>query len=214
MANIDAPSIIAMLSTDISDFAMLPDRSVQGVVNALYLMRLAKGPLADDPAFLIGPGGRSVIDRNFGPGNPIYSGNSQGGILGGVYMAASQDVERGVLGVPGLGYSMMMPRSSGTGAALISLIKGRYQDPVELMIIMHLVQMLWDRAVSLSLFFFLPPSYYRLACENKHPGFIVPFLSRSRAVIWPLSTRRRRMTVYPIRLPTKFLYIIRWEIQL
>jgi hypothetical protein len=146
MSNIDTQSIIAMLSSDISDFAMLPDRSVQGVVNALYLMRLAKGPLSEDPAFRVGPGGRSVIDRNFGPSNPMYSGNSQGGIIGGVYMAASQDVTRGILGVPGLGYSMMMPRSSGTGSQLTSLIKARYPDPVDLMIVFHLLQMLWDRS--------------------------------------------------------------------
>jgi hypothetical protein len=146
MSDIDTPSIIAVLSDDLGDFAMVPDRSVQGVVNALYLMRLAKGPLSEDPIFLVGPEGRSVIDKNFGPANPIYSGNSQGGILGGVYMAASQDVERGVLGVPGVAYSMMMPRSSGTGDMLISLIKARYSDPVSLMIAMHMVQMLWDRA--------------------------------------------------------------------
>jgi hypothetical protein len=30
-----------------------------------------------------------------------YTGNSQGGILGTVYMAVTQDVTRGVLGVPG-----------------------------------------------------------------------------------------------------------------
>jgi hypothetical protein len=74
MSSIDIESIIAVLSTDISDFAMLPDRSVQGVINALYLMRLAKGALSEDPAFLIGPDGRSVVDKNYGPSNPVYSG--------------------------------------------------------------------------------------------------------------------------------------------
>ncbi len=74
MSSIDIESIIAVLSTDISDFAMLPDRSVQGVINALYLMRLAKGALSEDPLFSIGPDGRSVIDTNYGPSNPVYSG--------------------------------------------------------------------------------------------------------------------------------------------
>jgi hypothetical protein len=78
MAECDISSIIAVLSDDLSDFAMVPDRSMQGVVNALYLMRLAKGALGQDPVFNIGVGGRSVIDFNFGVGNPIYSGNSQG----------------------------------------------------------------------------------------------------------------------------------------
>jgi hypothetical protein len=55
-------------------------------------------------------------------------------------MAASQDVERGILGVPGVAYAMMMPRSSGTGAQLTSLIKSRYTDPVDLMVMFHLIQ--------------------------------------------------------------------------
>ncbi len=75
MAECDITSIIAVLSDDLSDFAMVPDRSMQGVVNALYLMRLAKGALGQDPVFHIGPGSRSVIDFNFGVGNPIYSGS-------------------------------------------------------------------------------------------------------------------------------------------
>jgi hypothetical protein len=61
-------------------------------------------------------------------------------------MAASQDVQRGVLGVPGVAYSLMMPRSSGTGDALISLLKARYPDPVALTSMFNLIQLLWDRS--------------------------------------------------------------------
>ncbi len=48
-------------------------------------------------------------------------------------MAASQDVGRGVLGVPGVAYSLMVPRCTGTPDYLISVIKSRYKDPVSVM---------------------------------------------------------------------------------
>ena len=42
MASEDVPALVAMTSGDISDFAMLPERLTQGVLNALVLMRILK----------------------------------------------------------------------------------------------------------------------------------------------------------------------------
>ena len=45
-------------------------------------------------------------------GNEVYyDGNSQGAILGGAYLAISQDVTRGVLGEAGMNYSLLLQRS-------------------------------------------------------------------------------------------------------
>ena len=40
-----------------------------------------------------------------------YDGNSQGGIMGLMLAAVSPDIERAVLGVPGMNYSLLLPRS-------------------------------------------------------------------------------------------------------
>ena len=42
----------------------------------------------------------------------FYDGNSQGGIFGGTVMSIAQDITRGVLGVPGMNYSLLLTRSS------------------------------------------------------------------------------------------------------
>ena len=44
LAAYDEPFVAAMMAQDLSNFAMVPDRCTQGVVNALLLMRLMKGP--------------------------------------------------------------------------------------------------------------------------------------------------------------------------
>ena len=76
--------------------------------NTLFLARLlhrADG-LASAPAFR-NTAGASVID----PSAVFYDGNSQGGIIGGAFMAMSPDVTHGVLGVAGMNYSTLVERS-------------------------------------------------------------------------------------------------------
>lgn len=52
--------------------------------------------LRNDPAFQVD--GRPIIDNT----RRFYYGNSQGGIAGNMVMASSQDLQLGVLGVPGV----------------------------------------------------------------------------------------------------------------
>lgn len=73
----------------------VPDRCTQGMLNALIVMRLMKTEFYKDPSVIFN--GRSVVN----PDLRYYDGNSQGGILGTVYMAVSQDVVRGTIGVGG-----------------------------------------------------------------------------------------------------------------
>jgi hypothetical protein len=74
-----------------------------------------------------------------------YFGNSEGGIFGAVYMSLTQDVHRGLLGVTGGPYGMLLPRSKDF-QQLFPLIEGRYKDPVERIVLLQVIQMLWDRA--------------------------------------------------------------------
>jgi len=125
------------------------DRQQQGFLNFMYLARLLKHDdgLRSDPAFQAG--GVPVFDHS----NVYYDGNSQGGILGGALMGIIQDVTRGVLGVPGMSYSMLLRRSidfevykpffsgAGTGDS-----GGGYPSVKDQSFLLSMGQMLWDRA--------------------------------------------------------------------
>jgi len=141
LCNEDAPFVYEMMFTDLTKFPMVPDRCQQGVLLALVLMRLMKeGNFAKDPAMTFD--GRVILNEK---SDYFYTGNSQGGILGGVYMATTLDVTRGVLGVGGAPYSLLCPRSSDFGA-LFDVLKERYTtDPLDRMGVIMAIQPLWDR---------------------------------------------------------------------
>ena len=101
---------------------------------------MMKGRFAKDPLMLTSAG-ESIIN----PEKTAYFGNSEGGIFGSVYMAVTQEVKRGLLGVPGGPYSLLLPRSLDFGIEFAAL-KGRFSDPVDRINIMQVLQLLWDRA--------------------------------------------------------------------
>lgn len=137
----------------LQDFSLLGpvfDRQQQGFLNFMYLARLLKHELGfrNNPAFQAG--GLPVFDNR----NVYYDGNSQGGILGGALMGVIQDVTRGVLGVPGMAYSLLLRRSidfelystffgGNTGPT-----GGGYPSVKDQTILLSMAQMLWDRAES------------------------------------------------------------------
>ena len=71
-------------------------------------------------------------------------GNSQGGILGTVLMAATKDISMGVLGVPGGPYAQLLLRSVDFDT-YYAVIRARYPNPVDQVVLLNLIQMLWDR---------------------------------------------------------------------
>ena len=162
-ATADVPNAIAAIE-DLSRFPWLTDRTQQGELNFLYLQRLMVHPqgFSSDPAFQFADG-TSFIDTT----GAYYDGNSQGGIYGGTVCAISIDVKRCVLGVPGMDYSVLLPRSSDYVAttALSSfdpsacdpsdptscvgysnILDTAYPDQSQRMLILDLIQTLWDRA--------------------------------------------------------------------
>jgi hypothetical protein len=138
MASDDAPVIADITSGDISRFAGAVERQHQGHLNAILAMRMMRGRFARDPAVMFD--GKSAID----PSLRFYRGDSQGGIFGGVYMALSTDVTRGLLSVAGAPYSMLLDRSADF-TAFRFLIGLNYTNAKEAQIVMEIVQMLWDR---------------------------------------------------------------------
>lgn len=125
------------------------DRTQQGFLNFMYLARLLKHDdgFAANEAFQAGD--IPVFDNS----TVYYDGNSQGGILGGALMGIIQDVTRGVLGVPGMNYSLLLRRSIDFEDYALFLTGevtgdsgGGYPSVKDQSIVLSMAQMLWDRS--------------------------------------------------------------------
>jgi hypothetical protein len=112
------------------------------VLDQLVLARLMIHPqgLVSDPTFQ-DAFGTPVIDTS----QVYYDGNSQGGIFGGTVMAVAQDITRGVLGVPGMNYSLLLTRSVDF-ATYSQVLYPAYPNELERPLLFALIQMLWDRS--------------------------------------------------------------------
>ncbi|HEY0138183.1 MAG TPA: hypothetical protein VGB85_29050, partial [Nannocystis sp.] len=139
----------------LNDFVTVVDRGQQGVLNALLAMRMVSGRLAKDPLLQYKNGPMIKSDERY------YHGNSQGGIFGSAYMALTTDVERGMLGVPGMPYSLLLNRSKDF-TPFFELLKNAFPDPIDLQLVLGLYQMLWDRTE--------PVGYTPYIRENTLPG--------------------------------------------
>jgi hypothetical protein len=122
----DIPAIGMILLEDLSEFMYVPDRTTQGMVNALGLMTMVKSKKFANDAAMLTASGESIII----PDKTAYFGNSEGGIFGSVYMATTQDVPRGQLGVPGGPYGLLLPRSRDFSMEY-EAVRVRYNDPVD-----------------------------------------------------------------------------------
>jgi hypothetical protein len=138
-------------SGEFDRFARVVDRQHQGMLNSLLAMRLLKTRFATDPMF----GGMIDPDRAY------YHGISQGGIFGGTYMALTTDVERGVLGVPGMPYSLLLSRSVDFDQ-FFSLIRSTWMDERHHVFLLALTDMLWERTE--------PAGYAPYVRKNMLPG--------------------------------------------
>jgi len=84
--------------------------------------------------------GMSAID----PTQTFYRGDSQGGIMGMVYMALSTDVTRGLLGEPGMPYSLLLKRSVDFTPFFILMLDA-YESQVNANLMIAVTQLEWDR---------------------------------------------------------------------
>ncbi|MDT7571832.1 MAG: hypothetical protein QOE05_2006 [Actinomycetota bacterium] len=144
MATIDI-SAAAQADADMDRFPALTDHVQQGVLNFMYLARLMIHPqgLSSNAAFQVdkGDGLKPFIDTT----RAWYDGNSQGGIYGGTYLAVAPDTDAGVLGVPGINYSVLLRRSKDFALYSIPLYT-TYPSEVERPLLLSLIQILWDRS--------------------------------------------------------------------
>lgn len=135
MAADDEVDIGALIAAgEFHRFARTIDRQHQGMLNSLVAMRLMKTSFAADPDY------GAFID----PERLYYHGISQGGIFGGTYMALTTDVERGVLGVPGMPYNLLLSRSVDF-EQFFEIIRATWTDPRQHVFLLALADMLWER---------------------------------------------------------------------
>lgn len=127
---------------DINGFPALVDNLLQALLNAQVLGNLMENPkaFAASPAFEDAQ--RRPLIRSSGL---VYYGNSEGGIMGGVFIALSTEARRAVLGVPGEDYAILLPRSADF-MPFQSILDKTYPDHAVQQLAFDLLQMLWDRA--------------------------------------------------------------------
>ena len=157
MSEDDVANAIATLQ-DFSNFPTMADRLQQGVLNQIFLGRLMtrSGGLGDDPNFKR-PDGSALIDTT----HLDYDGNSQGGIMGAMLAAVSPDIERAVLGVTGMNYSLLLPRSVDFDT-YEAVFAPAYPSDLDRPLILALTQMLWDRGEA--------AGYIQHLTANPYPG--------------------------------------------
>ena len=129
----------AIASGDVGALRTIPDRLQQALVNFTLAIRMMKTSIVDDDALAYM--GESMVD----PETAYYYGGSQGGIMGSCVMALSPDVQRGVLGVPGQPYNLLLDRSVDFDP-FFELAAASYVNALDKQLLIGLMQTIWDRA--------------------------------------------------------------------
>jgi hypothetical protein len=151
MSSPDADAIRDALGTGkFSSAQTMWDRLHQGFLNHLVLLRMMKTAFAEDETY-----GQYVKGDE-----AYYHGISQGGIMGSVILALSDDIERGALGVMGMPYSLLVFRSVDFDQFL-TLIRLYYPDRRTNQLLIGMAQMPWDRVE--------PMGYAHHVTENTLP---------------------------------------------
>lgn len=135
MSEGDSTHIAEVLTSGkVEDIATMFDRLHQGALNYVLLMRMMSRRFVKDPDY----------GQYLNATQRYYHGISQGGIFGGVFMAVSPDVERGVLGVMGQPYSLLLNRSVDFTPFFL-LMGIVFSDARDQQLLLDLVQIWWDR---------------------------------------------------------------------
>ncbi|MBP7629732.1 MAG: hypothetical protein KA758_04730 [Acidimicrobiales bacterium] len=141
MSEPDIPFAVSTLA-NINGIPSVADRLRQGVVNQQFLARL----LTHAGGFVAGPEFRTAAgEPSFDTSEVFYEGHSQGGIMGIIATAVSTEWTKAVIGVPGIDYALLIPRSNNW-QTYGPVIAGGYDRPVDGLLILALLQQQWDRA--------------------------------------------------------------------
>ncbi|HEX5059310.1 MAG TPA: hypothetical protein VFV99_08125 [Kofleriaceae bacterium] len=138
MSEQDVPNV-ALALNDGNLGHLIFDTLIQGMMNHVALVQIARGPMATQ-LFTKTPGGATLVD----PSRVYYYGISQGGIFGGTVCGIDPVIKKCVLQVNAINYSMMLERSVDWPTYRTTLI-GAYDDPLVVALMLNLMQQQWDR---------------------------------------------------------------------
>ena len=147
MAESDIGVWLRNLTSDPTAFPWFSEKPMQGVINQLALLRLVKGRLADTPElqFPAGENGGDAGAPIFNADDLMYYGNSQGGTIGTLMMALTPDIPRGVLGVPGCCYPMLLQRNADFVGQYVSIFDNIIPNRIEFALVLGLLGTGFDR---------------------------------------------------------------------
>ena len=137
MATIDVPNV-ALTLNDANHGPLIFDVLVQGMINHVALVQIARGPMAQ--RLFTKTGGGTLVD----PNQVLYYGISQGGIMGGTVCAIDPVIERCVLQVGAINYSLLLERSRDW-PTYRTILLAAYDGPLDAALILNLLQQQWDR---------------------------------------------------------------------
>lgn len=176
LSNPDLPELgVRLASGDLSQFATVPDRGMQAMLNNILADRMVKYALATDTRTHLG--GTPTID----PAQLWYWGASLGGIYGATFMSLTPDIPRGVLGVPGQSFDLMLPRSIHYDAFLF-FMRDTFPDVEVYPVFLSLAAMIWDHCE--------PTGFSRHIVQDPLPG------TRTHEVLLIDALRDRQVSTY------------------
>jgi hypothetical protein len=138
MSDVDVPNVVSTLN-DGNKAHSIFDPMIQGMINHVALVQVARGPMAN--TLFRKPNGDPLVD----PTKVHYYGISQGGIMGTTVCAIDPVIEKCVVQVGAINYSMMLERSHDWPTYRTTLI-GAYPDPLDTSLLIGLLQIEWDRS--------------------------------------------------------------------
>lgn len=136
MSQEDRDVFVFATLTDVSKFTWITERLHQGMLEYLLLARAMEGSFRALPEV-------AELNLNLTEGEHYYWGISQGAIFGSTFMALSPEVDRGVFGVSGNNYAVMMDRSRNF-APFFAILASAYPSRNDQLLISAVTQLLWD----------------------------------------------------------------------
>ena len=138
MSDVDVPNV-ALALNDGNNGHLIFDVLVQGMMNHIALVQIARGPMATHAVHEDRAAPRSSIRASV-----YYYGISQGGIMGTTVCAIDPVIKRCVVQVAAINYSLLLERSRDWPTYRTTLI-GAYDDPLVVALMINLMQQEWDR---------------------------------------------------------------------
>jgi len=137
MSEVDVPNV-ALTLNDGNNGRLIFDVLVQGMMNHIAMVQVARAAMAQ--TLFTKTNGASLVD----PSRVYYYGISQGGIMGTTVCGIDPVIQRCVVQVGAINYSILLERSADWPQYGI-ILAGGYEDPLLVALMINMMQSQWDR---------------------------------------------------------------------